>query len=96
MAMYVVVQHQVTDPARFWPADVAQYATIVPPHLKLHHSFAGIDGSRGVCVWEAESLDALREFLDPFTAGASVNSYFAAVNKEGTAIPTARAATQTA
>jgi hypothetical protein len=96
MAMYVVVQHQVTDPAKFWPADVAQYGTIVPPHLKLHHAFAGADGTRGVCVWEAQSVDALREWLDPFTAGASVNSYFAAVNKEGVALPATRTAAQPA
>ena len=90
--MYVVVQHQVTDPAKFWPADVSQYATIVPPHLKLHQTLAGIDGSQAVCVWEAESIDAVRGFLDPFTAGAAVNEYFAAVNREGIAIPAASGA----
>ena len=94
--MYVVVQHHVTDPAKFWPADVAHLATMVPPHLTLHHTLAGVDGSRAVCVWEAESVETLRSWLDPFTAGASVNAYFAAVNKDGVAIPTARATSQRA
>jgi len=94
--MYVVVQHQVTDPAKFWPSDVAQYATMVPPHLKLHHTLAGSDGTHAVCVWEAESVETLRDWLDPFTAGASVNAYFAAVNKDGVAIPAVRPATQRA
>ena len=92
--MYVVVQHRVTDPAKFWPTDVAQYATMVPPHFTLHHTLAGTDGSQAVCVWEAASVDALRDWLDPFTAGGSVNTYFAAVNKEGVAIPAAQPAMQ--
>ena len=94
--MYIVVQHQVTDPVKFWPADVAEYARMVPPHLRLHHTLAGVDGTRAVCVWEAESVAALRDWLEPATADGSVNAYFAAVNKEGVAIPSARAATQRA
>ena len=92
--MYVVAQHRVTDPAKFWPTDAAQYATMVPPHLKLYQTLAGSDGSQGVCVWEAESVEALRDWLDPFTAGASENTYFAAVNKDGVAIPAVRPVTQ--
>ena len=85
--MYVVAIHQVIDQAKFWPPDVAQLTKPVPPHLKLHHTFAGTDGSQAVCLWVAQSVDALRRFLDHFSAGASVNSYFPAVNKEGLAIP---------
>ncbi|HEX5831067.1 MAG TPA: hypothetical protein VFY16_08810 [Gemmatimonadaceae bacterium] len=92
--MYVVVQHQVTDPAKFWPADAAQFSTTLPPHLKLHQTLASIDGSQAVCVWEGESVNAVRDWLDPTTAGASVNAYFAAVNKDGIAIPADRLATQ--
>ena len=94
--MYVIVQHRISDPAKFWPDDVSQFATMIPPHLKLHQTFAGVDGLQAVCVWEAESLETLRGFLDPFTAGAAVNEYFPAVNREGVAIPTTRPATQRA
>jgi hypothetical protein len=94
--MYIVVQHQVTDPAKFWPADAAQFTAMVPPHLTLHTTLAGVDGSQAVCVWEAESVDALRDWLDPATAGASVNTYFAAANKDGIGLPSALAATQRA
>ena len=90
--MYVIVQHQITDPAKFWPEDAKQFTAIVPPHLKLHHTLAGTDGTRAVCVWEGQSLEAVRDFLDPATAGAAKNSYFAAMNKEGVAIPSAASA----
>ena len=92
--MYVIVQHQVTNPAKFWPADAAQFSTMPPSHLKLHQTLAGTDGSQAVCVWEGESVDAVRDWLDPATAGASVNAYFAAVNREGIAIPAGQLATQ--
>jgi hypothetical protein len=94
--MYVVAIHQIIDQAKFWPANVAELTKPIPPHLKLHHTFAGTDGSQAVCLWEAESVDALRSWLDPFSAGASVNSYFPAVNKAGLAIPATRRATQRA
>ena len=29
-----------------------------------------------VCLWEAPSIDALRDYLDPATAGMSENTYF--------------------
>lgn len=94
--MYVVVQHQITDPAKFWPPDPSELTRIPPSHLTLHHTFAGTDGTRAVCVWEGESVDAVRDWLDPFTAGSSVNTYFAVENKTGLAIPASRRAAQMA
>ena len=85
--MYVIAIHKVTDQSKFWPPNVTELTKPIPPHLKLHHTFAGTDGTEAVCVWEAESVDALRNWLDPFTAGGSVNTYFAAANREGIAIP---------
>ena len=82
--MYVLVQHNITDPPTFWSA--ADTSTL-PPALKLHHTFAGKDGTHAVCLWEVESVDALRAFLEPATAQASRNEYFEVENKEGFATP---------
>jgi len=84
--MYVVVNHEVTDVARFW--STAQSATANLPHgLKLVHTFPSMNGAKAVCVWEGESVDAVRTFLDPATAGMARNEYFQAPNKEGFALP---------
>jgi hypothetical protein len=82
--MYVAVQHLVTDRKKFWEA--AQ--KIAPPaNLKLHQVFPTKDGSHGICVWEADSLPALRTWLDGETAGLASNEYFEVENKESIAMP---------
>jgi hypothetical protein len=88
--MYIVVQHQVSDPSGFW-AGAQEGLGSLPSNVKLHQSFPSPDGSRAVCVWEAESIDGLRAFLDTATAGAQ-NEYFEVVNKDGIAMPTAMTA----
>ena len=85
--MYIVVNHEISDASKFWAT--AQSATSnLPAGVKLHHTFPSPDGRRSVCVWEADSVDAVRNFLDPATAGMARNDYFEAANKEGIAMPT--------
>jgi hypothetical protein len=82
--MYVVVQHTISEPAVFWnSAD----PNALPPELKLHHTFPTADGTRAVCIWEAKSVDAVREFLEPLLGRASRNEYFAVENRDGVARP---------
>ena len=57
--MYVLVQHTISEPAVFWNA--ADPRSNLPPKLKLHHTFPTSDGTRAVCIWEAESVNAVRE-----------------------------------
>jgi hypothetical protein len=87
--MYVLVEHQISDPSAFWPTDVEGFKAAIPSHLTLHHAFAARDGNHGVCLWEAESVDAVRDFLDPAMGHASRNVYHEVVNKEGIATPAA-------
>lgn len=82
--MYVIVQHTITDPAMFWnAADSAK----LPPQVHLHHTFPTADGRRAVCLWEADSLDAVRDLLEPMVGLVSRNEYFAVENREGLARP---------
>jgi hypothetical protein len=82
--MYVVVQHTVSEPAVFWnTAD----PNALPPEIKLHHTFPTADGTRAVCIWEAESVDAVREFLEPLLGRVSRNEYFAVENRDGVSRP---------
>ncbi len=90
--MYVVVNHVINDTARFWAA--AQSATKgLPEGLAVIHSFPSPDGKKAVCLWEGDSVESVRNFLDKATAGMARNEYFEVLNKEGMTLPTlARAA----
>lgn len=45
------------------------------------------DGSKAVCVWEADSLDSIRNFVDPATEGIAMNEYFQANEQYSTGLP---------
>jgi hypothetical protein len=86
--MYILVQHTISDPATAW-GRAQQCLSSLPSHLKLHHSIPTPEGKTAVCIWEADSVGALRDYLDPMLGPAAKNEYFEVVNKEGVALPTA-------
>lgn len=83
--MYILVQHSISEPAKFW--NVADLRENLPPEIKLHHTFPTPDGTRAVCIWEAESVNAVRDYLEPVVGTSSRNEYFTVENKEGFARP---------
>ena len=84
--MFVVVQHQISDPRDFWPVK-GQAIRMVSSDLKLHHTFSSADGSRAIGLWEAPSVAAVREYLEPALGLVSRNDYFEVANKDGIALP---------
>jgi hypothetical protein len=82
--MYIMVQHTISEPATFWNA---ADPTTISPQIKLHHTFPTADGSHAVCIWEAASVDALRNLLEPLIGRMSRNEYFQVENREGFARP---------
>jgi hypothetical protein len=40
-----------------------------------------------VCIWEADSVEVLRNLLEPLIGRTSRNEYFAVENKEGFTFP---------
>jgi hypothetical protein len=83
--MFVLVQHTISEPAAFWNA--ADPRNNLPPKVKLHHTFPTPDGTRAVCIWEADSVKAVRDYLEPLVSKVSRNEYFTVENKEGFARP---------
>jgi hypothetical protein len=79
--MYIVAQHKITDPARFW--DVAQKGMgSLPQGLKLHKVFLNADGSRAVCLLEAGRLDQVKNFVDGSVGRYSTNEFFEVESKK--------------
>lgn len=70
--MFVSVIHRISDPGRFF--EMASSANL-PDDLRLPQSIANTDRSTVVCLWEASSVERVREFLEPLTAGICKNEY---------------------
>lgn len=86
--MFVAVEHEISDPAAFW-AKAQEIVPNLPAQVKLHHCFPTKDGSRGICVWEGESVSAVRNYLEAQVGQFSDNEYFEVENKEAVALPSA-------
>ena len=71
--MYVAVIHSISHPEEFWRA--AEQGEF-PEGVNLHSSLPNTDGSRAVCLWEAESPDAVRDVVEGTVGEFSSNEYF--------------------
>lgn len=71
--MYIVADHKINDPDKFWGA---ADPSIIPSGVTLHSTYPNADGSRAVCLWEADSVDAVRTLVDSMATGSSSNEFF--------------------
>ena len=84
--MYVAVEHKISDPKTFWSL-ARKFVPELPTGIQLHHCHPMPNGSRGICVWEAESVEKLRTFLDGQVGHVSRNEYYQVENKDAVALP---------
>jgi hypothetical protein len=71
---FIVAVHDVSDPKRWWGG--AAEAGDPPEGVTLHSTYPRKDGARATCLWEADSVNAVREYVDAFGGDASHNDYF--------------------
>lgn len=69
--MHVIAIHSISDPDRFWGT-----APDLPDGTTLHSAFPNQNGSRAVCVWEADSLDKVKQVVEGAVGDVSSNEYF--------------------
>ena len=85
--MFVAVEHTIQDPEAFW-AKASEIVPNLPGDVKLHQCFPNKNGTRGICIWEGESVRAIQLYLDGQVGRFSSNDYFEVENKESIALPT--------
>jgi hypothetical protein len=83
--MYILLHHTIRDPVRFW--STADQILNMPAGLRLHHALPARDGTLATCLWEADSLSAVYDFVEPILGSFSTNEYAEAENREGIALP---------
>jgi hypothetical protein len=90
--MNVVVQHRITDPEKFFSMDAQEVLGGGPPGVQGRQFFPSTDHSMAVCLWEADSIGTLRDYLDPATDGVAANAYFEVDAEYAMGLPQAAAA----
>ncbi len=78
--MHVAVHHTITDTQK-WDQITQKMTTLIeqnrlPQGLKGLMYLPSSDGRRADCLWDATSVDALRNFLDREIGTAARNEYF--------------------
>ena len=74
--MYVGVIHRISDPAGFEAAEAKALEQGLPPGLTLPIHSATPDHRVGLCIWEGESVEVVRDVVEAVVGPYSDNEYF--------------------
>ena len=74
--MHVVIQHRIKDPEQFFAGDPEEVSTGGPPGVQGRQFFVSQDRTSAVCLWEADSIESLRDYMDGLTGDSAENTYF--------------------
>ena len=83
--MYIVVEHTITDPDAFF--GLAARVAEAPSGIRALQFFPSVSKDRAVCLWEANSVDALKGFLEPLSAQSSRNTYYTVDSTKAIGLP---------
>jgi hypothetical protein len=84
--MYVLCTHTLRSPAEFWER-AAQALPNLPDGIRVHNVFPSADGSVGVCLWEGDSMEHVRAFVDGATSDVADNDFFAVQAEHARGLP---------
>jgi hypothetical protein len=87
--VHVVVQHKVVDREKLAAANPQQINDGGPAGVQGLQTLPTADGSMLFCVWETPSVEMLRDYLDPATAGVVENTYFEVDSEHALGLPVA-------
>jgi len=84
--MFIAIEHSIHDPTRFQSRGEQVFP--LPDDLHVHHFLPANDFGRASCLYEAPSIDRLREYLDAKLGDASTQRYFAVADQAAIGLPT--------
>jgi hypothetical protein len=73
--MFVTVIHRIHDPEGFQAAEEKALEAGLPPHVALPIHAATPDHRLGVCIWEGDSVAAIREVVEAVVGPYAENEY---------------------
>lgn len=69
--MHIVAIHSISDPKRFWSGSLD-----LPEGTTLRSALPNDDGTKGVCVWESDSVETVTRLVESAAGEISNNEYF--------------------
>ena len=87
--MHVVIQHRIKDPEQFFSGDPEQVATGGPAGVRGLQFLVSQDKSAAVCLWEADSVESLRNYMEELTGSSADNTYFEVDSEMSQGLPEA-------
>lgn len=73
--MLVIAHHNISDPENFWAA-AEKVTQGLPAGMKVHAVYPATDGKTGTCLWEADSVAEVQQFLDTNAGQYAANSCY--------------------
>jgi hypothetical protein len=83
--MFIAIEHQIHDPNRF--QQCAEQVFPLPDELHVHHFLPATDLSKASCLYEAPSIEQLRDYLEPKLGDASTQHYFPVAEGHAMGLP---------
>ncbi len=74
--MIITVKHTINDPGQFW-ARAQESLPNLPEGIKIHSVMPEASMKNAICVWEANDVEHLRDYLEGKTGDVSHNEYMA-------------------
>jgi len=74
--MFVTVLHHIHDPEGFTAAEQRALDAGLPTQVALPIHAATTDHRFGICIWEGESVEAVREVVEGAVGAWARNEYF--------------------
>lgn len=84
--MLVIAHHNINDPENFW-ATAEKVTEHLPTGLKVLGVYPAQDGKTGTCVWEANNVAQVQEFLDDNSSDYAKNFCYEVNVKKAIGLP---------
>ena len=84
--MLIIAHHHISKPVEFWKSAKENTQTL-PGTLKLHGVYPSKDQKTGTCIWEANSVQEVQDFVDKYTGKYSKNYCYEVNVKDSMGLP---------
>jgi mannose-1-phosphate guanylyltransferase len=90
--MLIIAHHNISNPEEFWKVAKEQTQHL-PTSLKVHGIYPSKDTKYGTCLWEANNVQEVQQFLDKNTGKFAKNFCYEVNVKESIGLPVFKLAT---